>query len=245
MKLLFRMKKKKSSVSPSAEPAAEQGSPAPLAPSDPPPVALPYGSWPPLSHSAKFTHQFVSFINEQRVSVFQLPDCGIQLCYPLLVSAQVLFIGNNKILLLILSKIHAWEKNPQKTHTTQLKLSSSTNYIYGFLQYGTCWQMCIGGGKKASGLRDTLIENVQLFKKIKRKRRNRCRYFFMMRKKKQKEKRPQFLLPFPKHCFYLLNHVVRWKSTDIPFSINCIYLLIPHLYMCKYVCIYAHLLCKP
>lgn len=71
--------------------------------------AFPYGSQPPVSDSTKLTHQFVSFINKQRVPVFQLPDCGIQLCYPLLVSAQVLFIGNNIIQLLILFKICAWE----------------------------------------------------------------------------------------------------------------------------------------
>jgi len=43
--------------------------------------------------------------------------------------------------------------------------------------------------KKVPGLGDTSIENFQLFKKIKRKPPNRCRYFVMMGKKKQKARR--------------------------------------------------------
>lgn len=84
----------------------------------------------------------------------------------------------------------------KKTHTTQPKLSSSTNYIYGFLQYWTCWQICIGGRKKVSGLGDTLIENFQLFKKIKRKQWNRYWFFFMMGKKRQKEKNTLIFIAF-------------------------------------------------
>lgn len=43
----------------------------------------------------KLTYQLISFINKQCVPIFQLPYGGIQLCYPLLVSAQVLCMGNN------------------------------------------------------------------------------------------------------------------------------------------------------
>lgn len=60
----------------------------------------------------KLTHQLIPFINKQRVPVLQLPYGGIQLCYPLLVSAQVLCVGNKVTQLLILFKIPAWEKNP-------------------------------------------------------------------------------------------------------------------------------------
>lgn len=60
----------------------------------------------------KLTHQLIPLVNEQRVPVLQLPYGGIQLCYPLLVPAQVLCVGNNVTQSLILFKIHAWEKNP-------------------------------------------------------------------------------------------------------------------------------------
>lgn len=80
---------------------------------------LPYSFWPPLYDSAKLTYQFISLINQQCVPVFQFPNCGIQLSYPLLVPAQVLFISNNITQLLILQNTLLWEKNHPKLHTSK------------------------------------------------------------------------------------------------------------------------------
>lgn len=141
------------------------------------PLCLPGSSQPPLSDRAKLAHQFIPFIHKQCVPIFQLPDCGIQLRYPLLVSAQVLLVGSNIIQLLILYKIHASENNPQKPLTSQFNLSSPTNCTYGFLQYSTCWQKYVHFWKKVSGLGDTLIENLQLFRKNKNNQTDMSTFF--------------------------------------------------------------------